>query len=232
VSELKEKIAACGRILFVEHHDDMHLGHVSAREPGAQTIWIKPRGPGLEETTAENLIEIDLEGKIVSGQGKAPGEWLLHTEIYRARADVNCVIHTHPLWTVVFGIVGLPFQYANQDAVVFRHGLPVFTGTAELITQREQGARLAADLGEANAVLMRNHGVTLAASSVEQCLVWALNLEKALQAQLLAAGHGGVHHVIEPSIAEKIAGPRLAMQKRSEEIFAYYVRKADRILRS
>ncbi len=211
----------------------MNLGHVSAREPGAQTIWLKPGGLGLEETTVESLVELDLEGKKLTGDRNPPGEWPLHTEIFRARPDVNCVIHTHPMWTVVFGIVGLPFQVVNQDGVVVEErGLRLYTGTAELITTKEQGQQLAADLGDGTAVLMRNHGVTLAASSAQECLLLALNLEKALQAQLLAEMCGGARHHVEPALAVQMGRKLLSSQKRTQDLFAYNVRKAERILAS
>ncbi len=210
----------------------MNLGHVSGREPGAETIWLKPGGLGLEETTAENLVQLDIEGKKLSGDRNPPGEWPLHTEIFRARKDVNCVIHTHPLWTVVFGIVGMPFQVINQDGVVVERGLRYYTGTAELITTKEQGKQLAADLGDGSMILMRNHGVTLAASSVEECLVLALNLEKALQAQCLAEMCGGARHRIDPTLAVQMGQKLLSNPKRTQDLFAYHVRKAERILAS
>ncbi len=232
MADLKSTVAACCRVLYAEGHADMNLGHVSAREPGAQTIWLKPGGLGLEETTVENLVELDLEGKKLSGDRNPPGEWPLHTEIFRARPDVNCVIHTHPLWTVVFGIVGLPFQAVNQDGVVVERGLRSYNGTAELITTKEQGKQLAADLGDGTAILMRNHGVTLAAGSAEECLLLALNLEKALQAQMLAEMCGGARHRIDPAMAVQMGQKLLSSLKRTQDLFAYNVRKAERILAS
>ncbi len=232
MADLKDKIAACCRVLYAEGHADMNLGHVSAREPGAPSIWMKPGGVGLEETAAENLVELNIEGEKQSGESKPPGEWPLHTEVYRARQDVNCVIHTHPLWTVVFGIVGLPFQVVNQDGVVVEGGLRYFSGSAELITTKEQGKLHAHDLGDGRMILLRNHGVTLVSSSIEECLVLALNLEKALQVQLLAAMCGGPRHLVDPALALQMGKKFLSNQKRTLDLFAYNVRKAERILAS
>jgi L-fuculose-phosphate aldolase len=211
----------------MEGHGDMNLGHVSAREAGQQVVLIKPSGLGFEEVRPEDLVEIDLEGRRISGEASPPGEWPIHTEIYRARSDVNCVIHTHPLWGVVFGIVGIPFQPLNQDGVMFAaRGLRVYRGSPELITTREQGAAMAAALGDANALLLPNHGVVIAASSVEEALMLALNLEKAMQVQLLAAACGGARNVIEPALAARMGQDLLNNRKRTESIFAYYRRKA------
>ncbi len=228
--ELREKVAACCQILYVEGHADMNLGHPSGREPGASTIWLKPRGPGLEEVRADDLIELDLDGNKVSGEGHAPREWPLHTEIYRARPDVNAVIHTHPLWTVVFGITGLPFRFVNQDSVMFCEALRTYSGTAELIATRELGQDLALALEDGQVLLLPNHGVVVVGSSIDEALVVALNLEKSLQAQLLAEAYGGIRNLIEKPVANRMGEHFHANGGRMDEIFGYYARKARRIL--
>jgi ribulose-5-phosphate 4-epimerase/fuculose-1-phosphate aldolase len=115
---------------------------------------------------------------------------------------------------------------------VVERGLRYYSGNAELITTKEQGKQLAADLGDGTAIVMRNHGVTLAANSGEECLLLALNLEKALQAQLLAEMCGGARHRIEPAMAVQMGQKLLSSRKRTEDLFAYNVRKAERILAS
>lgn len=229
---LREKVVACCRILYVEGHDDMHLGHVSAREPGGQKIFIKSRGPGLEEVTAEDILEIDLGGRKLSGEGEVPGEWPIHTLIYQARSDVNSVIHTHPFWGVVFGIMGLPFEVINQSGVIFYRGLRVFAGAPELITTEERGKGMIAALGDGNALLFPNHGVVIAGSSVEEALLLALSLEMAMKTQLLAAGCGLIRYSITPSQATEMGRDFLGNLKRTQGIFEYYVRKANRVLSS
>jgi len=174
----------------------------------------------------EDLVEIDLDGRKLAGKLNPPGEWPVHTEVYRARPDVQSVIHTHPLWGVVFGIVGIPFQPLNQDGVVFAsRGVRVFAGSPELITTREQGAAMAAALGDASALVLPNHGVVIAASSVEEVLMLALNLEKAMKVQLIAAACGGARNLIEPTLAAQMGQDLLRNQKRTDSIFAYYLRK-------
>jgi L-fuculose-phosphate aldolase len=230
MSDLRQKVVDCCRILYVEGHADMSLGHASAREPGAQTIWIKPRSLGFEEVVAEDIVEIDMDGRKVSGRTDPPGEWPLHTEVYRARPDVNAIVHSHPLWTVLFGILGAPFQPVNQDSVMFYRGLKTFVGTPELVTTKEMGANLAAQLGDGNAIIMPNHGAVIVGSSIEEALLLSLNLEKALQAQLMSQALGGPRNVIDLGMATKMGEKLFAQGKRTVDLFQYNARKADRVL--
>jgi L-fuculose-phosphate aldolase len=228
--DLRQKVVDVCRILYVEGHADMSLGHASGRDPGAQTIFLKPRLLGFEEVVVDDVVEMDLEGNQISGRVGPPGEWPLHTEIYKVRPDVNGIVHSHPLWTTLFGITGLPFQPVNQDAVMFYKGLKVFTGTPELLTTKEMGAELAAQFGEGNAIIMPNHGAVIVGSSIEEALLLSLNLEKALQAQLMVHAFGGARNVIDPAMAAKMGEKLLAQTKRTMDLYGYSGRKANRIL--
>jgi L-fuculose-phosphate aldolase len=230
MSDLRTKVVDTCRILYVEGHADMSLGHASARQPGATTIWLKPRLLGFEEIVDDDIVELDLDGKKVSGRNEAPGEWPLHTEVYRARPDVNGVVHTHPLWTVLFGISGLPFVPVNQDAVMFYRGLKTFVGTPELLTTREMGANLAAQLGDGNAIIMPNHGAVIVGSSIEEALLLSLNLEKALQAQLMIHALGGARNIIDPAMATLMGQKLFAQTKRTLDLYGYSARKANKVL--
>lgn len=232
MTDLRQKVVDSCRILYVEGHADMSLGHVAAREPGGQTVFMKPRIVGFEEIGAEDIVEIDLEGKKVSGKTEPPGEWPLHTEILRVRPDVNAIVHSHPLWTTLFGIMGLPFQPVNQDSVMFYKGLRVFSGTPELVTTKEMGAAVAADLGDGNAIIMPNHGAVIVGTSVEEATLLALNLEKALQALLLTHALGGARNIISPAMCTKMGEKMIAQSKRTSDLYQYNARKANKVLGS
>ena len=230
MTDLRQKVVDACRILYVEGHADMSLGHVAAREPGALTVFMKPRIVGFEEISADDIVEIDFAGKRVSGSTEPPGEWPLHTEIFRVRPDVNAIVHTHPMWTVLFGIMGLPFQPVNQDSVMFYRGLKIFTGTPELLTTSAMGAELAAQLGDGNAIIMPNHGAVIVGSSVEEATLLSLNLEKALQAQLMTHSMGGARNVISAAMCTKMGEKLMAQTKRTVDLYNYNARKANKVL--
>ena len=90
-------------------------GHVSARIPGTDRVLIRARGPGelgVRYTTAKQIIEVDFDGKADRQPSEAglesPIEVFIHTAIYRARPEVNAVVHVHPPTVVLFTICNKP----------------------------------------------------------------------------------------------------------------------------
>lgn len=78
-------------------------GNLSARIPGEQIVLIKPSGASLGEISAENLVAVDFEGKVIEGTGRPSRELRTHLEIYRLRADVNGILHSHSPWAIACG---------------------------------------------------------------------------------------------------------------------------------
>ena len=103
--EIRKKVALACRILYMEGLGDLNLGHISSRVPGQDNIYIKPRGLGLEEVNVDDVIMLDLEGKQIEGKHPPHSETPIHTEIYKARGDVQSVIHLHPLITTAFSTI-------------------------------------------------------------------------------------------------------------------------------
>src|SRR5574340_143 len=104
--EMATKLALSCNILAGEGQTDMTLVHVSARPPGQELFYMKPYAMGLDEVRREDILVLDFAGNKLSGRSRRHTEYPLHTEIYRCRADVNCVVHTHPLYAVILGATG------------------------------------------------------------------------------------------------------------------------------
>ena len=100
---LSEKVALSCNVVANEGHADVILGHVSALDPDSGNVFMKGGRYGLEEVTAQGVIECDLDGEILDGDGKLHSEYPIQAEIYRARPDVGCVVHTHPPHAVALG---------------------------------------------------------------------------------------------------------------------------------
>ena len=98
---LKKKLAIAGRVLAANGQGDFTRGHISVRLPGKKPLFLmKPHSVGLDEITAKNILTIDLTGKVVAGTARRHSEVFIHSEIYKARPDVGCVVHTHPPYAV------------------------------------------------------------------------------------------------------------------------------------
>jgi L-fuculose-phosphate aldolase len=194
--ELRTSLAEACRILAAEGHEAFELGHVSVRaghgsEPGADRFWVKPAGIGLSEMTADAAVLCDLDGAILEGTGRLHREQPIHAAIYRARADVGAVVHTHPPNTVAFSASDAEFALVSQDSLPFRDGVARFD-SARLIASREQGDALAKALGTRAAVVLRNHGLTIGGGSLEEAVVLAVAFERSLATQLMASRFGAL----------------------------------------
>jgi ribulose-5-phosphate 4-epimerase/fuculose-1-phosphate aldolase len=163
-------------------------GHISARIPGTNRIFVRARGPaesGVRYTTQEEVVEIGLDGKPVASMPeglRAPSEVFIHTEIYRARPEVNAVLHLHPPTVVLFTICGVPLlpiygAYDPQSLGIVLDDIPTFDRSL-LINTPELGRELSATIGTKRACLMRGHGITTAADSIEEASLIALGVNE------------------------------------------------------
>jgi L-ribulose-5-phosphate 4-epimerase len=189
--EAKQKLILAGRVLVAEGQDDFTRGHVSVRVPGEPSLFfMKPHSVGLDEITFENILTIDLEGKVVAGGSRRHSEVFIHSEIFKARPDVHCVIHTHPPYAVALSATGRPMKCLSQPAALFCGELGVYADTINLIRTSEMGAGVARALGPHRAALLKNHGVAVVGGSIEEAVINAIMLENAAMIQMIAEAAG------------------------------------------
>src|ERR1044071_7210845 len=135
---LRQQLADVCRVLFRLHLVD-YMGHPSVRIPGTQLVLIKPRHSerirAQDQIRPEEMAVIDLDGRHVAGEHAPPGERFIHTAIYRARQDVQAVVHTHqPLATVtsigevpILPVLHVEGEIAEEPIPVWPHAMLVTT---------------------------------------------------------------------------------------------------------
>jgi L-fuculose-phosphate aldolase len=189
--DLKQQLILAGKVLVAEGQDDFTRGHVSVRLPGnPKLFFMKPHSMGLDEITMQNILTIDLEGEVVAGTARRHSEVYIHSEIFKARPDVNCVIHTHPTYSVAFSSTGRPLKCYSQPGALFYESLGVYADTINLIRSHAMGEGVAKALGSHRAVLLKNHGPVVTGRSIEEAVVGTIMLENAAMIQLLAEAAG------------------------------------------
>jgi L-fuculose-phosphate aldolase len=202
-TEALDQLARACRILEMENHGDMSLGHVSLRDPNGRGFWLKRNRIGLGEVLGPaDFVLIDWDGKQLMGEGGRHSEWPIHAEILRARPDVTVVAHTHPFHASVYSASIDPLQPFTVDADYFQD-LPRHIDDVALITTPSEGAALARSLGAAFAVFMANHGVTFCGTSVAHAVCVGVFLEKACKAQMAGMSAGFRTSMPEPAIRRK-----------------------------
>jgi len=226
LKELKENLAYSCNILANEGHWDNILGHVSVRIPKQDKILMKPHSFGFEEIRPPHIIVCNLDGKKIEGKYKRHSEVFIHTEIYKTRSDVNCVVHSHPPYATAFGSLRQPLRPISHEGSIFHDGLPLFDKTTALIRTPEWGKEVAKTLGQCRGVLMKNHGSTVVGQSIQEATLYAVFLEKAARIQLLATASG------EPSWTSdeeaKLKYEQIYTPHRLGSMWDYFVRRAKR----
>lgn len=173
---LKEKLARACRMLEMVGLIDFS-GHISARLPGSRTFYIHPVSLPRSEVKPEDMIEVDLQGKTVAGQGKIPEETPIHAAVYQHREDVNSVIHIHPHYSIIPGVVGKDLLTVCHHGSIFGAIVPLYPDSQKIVNFAQ--ANLMADiLGKSRAVIMKGHGAVVAEASVEAVFLAALHLEE------------------------------------------------------
>ncbi|MGE0564046.1 MAG: class II aldolase/adducin family protein [Pseudolabrys sp.] len=188
---LKQKLILAGKILVGEGHDDFTRGHISVRVPGKPSLfYMKPHSIGFDEMTPKNILTVDLDGKVVAGKARRHSEVYIHSEIYRARPDVQCVLHSHPPYCVALSGTRRPVKAYSQPGALFAGEVGLYDDTIFLIRTPDMGARVAKALGPHRAVLLKNHGVVMTGGAIEDAVIGAIMLENAAQVQLVLEAAG------------------------------------------
>ncbi|PKB66850.1 MAG: hypothetical protein BZY82_04575 [SAR202 cluster bacterium Io17-Chloro-G3] len=181
VDDLKELVALSNRTL---HHVGLVTtsGHASHRIPGTDRVLIKRNGVlqrSIAITETVDILTMDLEGNHLDGEGTLPVEWPLHTEIYKARADVMGVVHTHQKWASAFGVAGVRIRPVLHPGLASSAVLPIpiYDESYDIVRTVQQGKVAAEVFGQSIACHLRNHGMVFGAASLEAAVVAAINLE-------------------------------------------------------
>jgi L-fuculose-phosphate aldolase len=225
---IKEKMIWAGKVLVNEGQDDFTRGHISFRLPDNPSLFfMKCHSVGLDEITMENILTIDLEGNVVAGTSRRHSEVYIHSEIFKARPDVNCVLHTHPPYSIALSATGRPLKCLSQPGALFYEGIGVYTDTINLIRTKEMGAGVARALGPHTAVLLKNHGVVIAGATVEETVIRVIMLENGAQVQMIAEAAGDTAPEFPRADIEKLKHD-ISRADQFVVNFDYLVRRAKR----
>jgi len=187
VNELRQTLADALRMLEQAEVIDFN-GHMSCRVPGTDRILINSGKSVRSALTADDIIEIDMDGKPVGTDVVPPMEFHIHSEIYRRRPDVNAVAHTHPLWSTLFSMAGEEVKPVTMQAAVMGP-IRFFPKTAS-INRKDLGEELAAALGEDRVVMLKSHGAVVAGADIVEVFVLGIYLEETAKRQYLARAIG------------------------------------------
>jgi L-fuculose-phosphate aldolase len=202
--EFRQMIAEGGREMVSKGLTVGTWGNLSIRDPQTGLIYIKPSAMNYDEITAEDVVVFTSTGEIVAGRRKPSVEFHFHLAVMNARPDINAVIHTHPVYSAVLGVLGWDLPGISEDFVQLvgdkivncRYALP---GSRELA-----GHIVAALSSDRLAALIPNHGTVCCGKNWETAVKVCFVVEKTAHIYLLAR-NAGTPNLISP---EDIAAMR------------------------
>jgi len=182
-TEQIEDLAAASRILAAQGVVD-GFGHVSMRHPSAPDRYLMARSIAPALVTPDDIIEYDLDSNPCNTDGRGSFlERFIHGEIYKARADIMCIVHSHSPSVIPFGLVGVPMQAMFHNAAFIAAGVPVFDirdkfgATDMLVRDAPKGVALAKVMGDKDVVLMRAHGAVACGPTLQSAVFRAVYTE-------------------------------------------------------
>ena len=160
-----------------------HNGHCSARRD-ENSFYINTGASVRGALTTDDIVTVDLAGNLVDGTARPPLEYHIHSEAYRARPDVNAVMHTHPQWSTFLTMTGVKYQPVYAQGVLVGD-IPLMDSPLSINT-RPMGERMAQILGRNPAVLLKAHGVVVVGADVVECFALAAYVEENAYRQYMA----------------------------------------------
>jgi ribulose-5-phosphate 4-epimerase/fuculose-1-phosphate aldolase len=205
---LIDDLVAASRIL-AQHGVLDAWGHVSMRHPTNPERYLLSRARAPALVSAEDIMEFDLNSDPVDQQGRRMFlERYIHGEAFRARPDVNAVVHSHSPSVIPFTVTDQPLKAISHIASFLAKGCPCFeirdVGLTQglLVTNNKQGAALAKVLGDGPVALMRGHGNLVVASDIPRVVHRALYTEVNAQQLATALSFGRPIKYVEPDEAQ------------------------------
>lgn len=163
------------------------LGNISMLNPKANFVYIKSSGADLNVLELSDIIVLDLEGKVLLGEGEPSKEFGFHLGIYKIRSDVGCVFHVHPSYATAFAVAGKKLPMITEAAKIILIDVPLVEsappGSGELASNVIEGFRDP----NVKAVLIRDHGIVAVGSDLQDTFSIASLVEDTAKVAFLSS---------------------------------------------
>ncbi|KLJ09523.1 L-fuculose-phosphate aldolase [Blastomyces silverae] len=201
----KNHMAGAFRIFAKLGFSDGASGHISLRDPvNPDCFWINPYAKHFGCITVSDLILVNHEGTpltLTEHKVNTAG-FIIHSSIHQARPDLNAVCHMHSPYGRAWSTFGKGIEMLNQDSCMFYEDLAVYEGFGGIVLAKEEGENISRALGEKKNLILQNHGLITAGSTVGEAAAFFIALERACQTQLLVE-HAVLH---TPGLQKKYVG--------------------------
>ena len=176
-------------------------GNVSGRDAQSGYVVIKPSGVRYDALQPEDMVVLDLQGKVIEGSLSPSSDTASHLYIYRQRPDVGGIVHTHSPYATAFAAVNRPIPVV-LTAIADEFGGPIPCGGFALIGGEEIGKVVVDAIGNSPAILLKNHGVFTVGKNAEAAVKAAVMVEDAARTVWLAMQIGQPEEIDAQDVAK------------------------------
>jgi ribulose-5-phosphate 4-epimerase/fuculose-1-phosphate aldolase len=229
--QLRVDLAACYRLIALHGWDDLVFTHISAKIPGPEHHFlINPYGLMFDEITASSLVKIDMDCRPVmpTPYKVNPAGFVIHSAIHAVREDAGCVLHTHTRAGVAVSAMKRGLLPISQQSTIILQSI-AYHDYEGIAVRDDEKARLQQHLGDANYLMLRNHGLLTVGRTIGDAFLHMYTFESACQIQIGAMAGGEVIEVGQPvmdTVRHAIGVQRNALS--TAEVYAALKRKLDR----
>ena len=202
----KCRLAAAFRLFSKYGFDEGLAGHISLRDCiSPDTFWVNPVGRHFSMMRVSDLVRVSHEGEIVEGHSPINNAaFAIHSRIHAQHPHVNAVAHAHSVSGRAFASLGQKLAPISQDACMFFENHDVFSEFHGVVADTTEGDRIADKLGNHIALILQNHGLLTAGSSVDAAAANFVMFDSCCHSQLLAQAAGPLT-TIDDQTARKTA---------------------------
>ena len=200
-------LAACYHLADHFQMTDIIWNHITSKtSKNKETFLINKFGLRYNEITASNLIEIDLEGNVISGDGEINYTgYVIHGAVHKAKENIHCVMHTHTRAGLAISCLKEGLKPIFQDAAIF-HNRVSYHDWQGMSTEVEECKDIAKNLGNNKVMILRNHGLLTCGETIGEAFILMYYLDKACKNQLDTMSTGLETIVPSDNIMEFAAG--------------------------
>ncbi|KAL2820978.1 class II aldolase/adducin N-terminal [Aspergillus cavernicola] len=225
---LNERLACATRVIANFQEDAGLAGQITARSSRSpDAYWTLRFGVGWDEATPEDFIEVDKDLNTISGTGMANPATRFHLWVYAARPDVQSIVHVHSPWIQALAAAGEGIVVSQMDMTPFYNDCTILKEWPGVPIADQEGVIISGALGSYRSIVLANHGMLTAGSSVEEATYLCVYLERAARIQLRARVYGPLKPV--PGVLAQEAHDYLLQGRIVAATFDYWVRKTERV---
>lgn len=199
--DMKQNLAYACRILAMTGQEAGLAGQISVRSERPGAYWTLRFGLGFDEATPDDFIEVDGDLNTLTGEGMANPATRFHLWVYRAREDVQSIIHTHSPWASALAAARQPLVISQMDMTPLHNDCAFLAEWPGVPIADDEGVIISGALGNKRSIILAHHGYLTVGKTIQEATYLSVYLERAARMQIRATAAFGPMTPVDDKLA-------------------------------